>query len=116
MVCGLELKLFAPPSKPHARHSAPAFRTCTAVPNPYSLTPSNLSVKLTVLSNGSLRVEGEDIELVDAQGQPYGLGGRQRLSICSCGLSKQKPFCDGSHKGHFEHAAVAFDLPAPKVS
>ena len=73
-----------------------------------------MSIKLTVLSNGSLRVEGEDIELVDAQGQPYGLGGRQRLSICRCGLSKQKPFCDGSHKGHFEHDAVAFDLPAPK--
>ena len=70
-------------------------------------------MKLTVLSNGSLRVEGEDIELVDAQGQPYGLGGRQRISICRCGLSKQKPFCDGSHKGHFEHDATAFDLPAP---
>ena len=73
-----------------------------------------MAIKLTVLSNGSLRVEGEDIELVDADGQPYGLGGRQRISICRCGLSKQKPFCDGSHKGHFEHVAVAFDLPAPK--
>jgi CDGSH-type Zn-finger protein len=75
-----------------------------------------MATKLTVLSNGSLRVEGEDIELVDAQGQPYGLGGRQRISICRCGLSKQKPFCDGSHKGHFEHDATAFDLPAPKPS
>ena len=78
------------------------------------LNTSKMATKLTVLSNGSLRVEGEDIELVDADGQPYGLGGRQRISICRCGLSKQKPFCDGSHKGHFEHAAVAFDLPAPK--
>ena len=73
-----------------------------------------MSIKLTVLSNGALRVEGEDIELVDAAGQPYGLGGRQRISICRCGLSKQKPFCDGSHKGHYEHDSVAFDLPAPK--
>ena len=40
-----------------------------------------MATKLTVLSNGSLRVEGEDIELVDADGQPYGLGGRQRISI-----------------------------------
>jgi CDGSH-type Zn-finger protein len=77
-------------------------------------SPFFMATKLTVLSNGSLRVEGEDIELVDAQGQPYGLGGRQRISICRCGLSKQKPFCDGSHKGHFEHDATAFDLPAPK--
>ncbi len=72
-----------------------------------------MSVKLTVLSNGSLRVEGTDFELVDAQGQPYGLAGRERISICRCGLSGNKPFCDGSHKGHFEHNAVAFDLPAP---
>jgi CDGSH-type Zn-finger protein len=77
---------------------------------------STMAIKLTVLSNGSLRVEGQDIELVDAQGQPYGLGGRERITICRCGLSKQKPFCDGSHKGHFEHEAVAFDLPAPKTA
>jgi CDGSH-type Zn-finger protein len=71
-------------------------------------------VKLTVNNNGSLRVEGE-FEIVDAQGQPYGLEGRTVVSICRCGLSKNKPFCDGSHKGHFEHNAVAFDLPPRKV-
>ncbi len=32
------------------------------------------------------------------------------VSICGCGLSK-KTFCDASHKGHFEHEAIAFDLP-----
>ncbi|GAA4373764.1 CDGSH iron-sulfur domain-containing protein [Hymenobacter koreensis] len=74
-----------------------------------------MAIKLTVNNNGSLRVEGEDIEIVDAQGQPYGLGGRTLVSICRCGLSSQKPFCDGSHKGHFEHNAVAFDLPPKKV-
>ncbi|TGE29657.1 CDGSH iron-sulfur domain-containing protein [Hymenobacter metallicola] len=74
-----------------------------------------MATKLTVLSNGSLRVEG-DFEIVDAQGKPYGLAGRERVSICRCGLSANKPFCDGSHKGHFEHNAEAFDLPAPKVS
>ena len=74
----------------------------------------HMATKLTVLSNGSLRVEG-DFEIVDAHGQPYGLGGRERVSICRCGLSNNKPFCDGSHKGHFEHDAQAFDLPAPKV-
>ena len=29
-------------------------------------------------------------------------------------LSKNKPFCDGSHNGHFDHEAVAFDLPPKK--
>jgi CDGSH-type Zn-finger protein len=30
-------------------------------------------------------------------------------------MSKNKPFCDGSHKGNFDHAAVAFDLPPKKA-
>lgn len=70
--------------------------------------------KLTVNSNGSLKVEGDFI-LVDAQGKEYGLQGRTTLGICRCGLSKNKPFCDGSHNGHFDHAAEAFDLPPKRV-
>ncbi len=66
------------------------------------------------MSNGSLRVEGDDFEIVDKEGNAYGLGGRTLVSICRCGLSKNKPFCDGSHKGHFEHNAEAFDLPPKK--
>lgn len=67
-------------------------------------------VKLTVNSNGSMKVQG-DFEIVDKDGKNYDLGGREVVSICRCGLSKNKPFCDGSHKGHFEHDAIAFDLP-----
>jgi CDGSH-type Zn-finger protein len=72
------------------------------------------STKITVNSNGSIRVEG-DFEIVDKNGTVYGLGGRELVSICRCGQSKNKPFCDGSHKGHFEHDAIAFDLPPKKV-
>ncbi|PTX18140.1 iron-binding CDGSH zinc finger protein [Pontibacter mucosus] len=71
--------------------------------------------RITVNNNGSLRIEGEDFEIVDKDGNVYGLGGRTLVSICRCGLSKNKPFCDGSHKGHFEHNAEAFDLPPKKV-
>jgi len=71
------------------------------------------TTKITVNNNGSLKIEGE-IELVDKNGMPYHLGGREVISLCRCGLSKNKPFCDGSHKGHFEHDAVAFDLPPKK--
>ncbi|GAB2959502.1 CDGSH iron-sulfur domain-containing protein [Hymenobacter coalescens] len=74
-----------------------------------------MPTKITVNNNGSLRIEGEDFQIVDAQGNEYGLQGRTLVSICRCGLSSNKPFCDGSHKGHFEHNAVAFDLPPKKV-
>ena len=71
------------------------------------------TTKITVNNNGSLKIEG-DIELVDKNGTPYNLGGRTVIGVCRCGLSKNKPFCDGSHNGHFEHEAIAFDLPAKK--
>jgi CDGSH-type Zn-finger protein len=69
--------------------------------------------KIIVNSNGSLKIEG-DFEIVDKEGNGYDLGGRTALGLCRCGLSKNKPFCDGSHNGNFEHAAVAFALPPKK--
>ena len=65
-------------------------------------------------NNGSVKIDG-DFEIVDMQGNNYGLQGRTIVSICRCGLSANKPFCDGAHKGHFEHDAIAFDLPPKKV-
>ncbi len=70
--------------------------------------------KLTINSNGSVKIEG-DFEIVDMQATPYGLQGRTIVSLCRCGRSANKPFCDGAHKGHFEHDAKAFDLPPKKV-
>jgi len=72
------------------------------------------TTKLTVNSNGSLKIEG-DFEIVDATGSRYGLQGREVVSLCRCGRSSNKPFCDGSHKGGFDHLAIAFDLPPKKV-
>ncbi len=69
--------------------------------------------KLTVLSNGSLKVQG-DFVIVDKDGNEYDLGGRDLVSLCRCGLSQNKPFCDGSHRKHFEHNAEAFALPPKK--
>ena len=70
--------------------------------------------KITVNHNGSLIVAG-DFEVVDKNGNTYNLGGRDQVTLCRCGLSKNKPFCDGSHRNHFEHEAIAFDLPPKKV-
>ncbi len=71
------------------------------------------TTKITVLNNGSLKVEG-NFEILDKEGNHYDLGGREAVSICRCGLSANKPFCDGAHKGHFEHEAIAFALPPKK--
>ncbi|MCS6974137.1 MAG: CDGSH iron-sulfur domain-containing protein [Cyclobacteriaceae bacterium] len=70
--------------------------------------------KITVNNNGSLRVEG-DFEIVDMEGKPFDLKGRTTVSLCRCGHSKNKPFCDGSHKGNFEHEVRAFGLPDKKA-
>ena len=63
--------------------------------------------KITINNNGSMRIEG-DFEIIDKTGTNYDLGGREIISICRCGLSQNKPFCDGAHNGRFEHEAIAF--------
>ncbi len=75
---------------------------------------SMATTKLTINSNGSVKIEG-DFAIVDRTGNQYDLAGRDIVSICRCGLSNNKPFCDGSHKGHFEHDAIAFALPPKKT-
>lgn len=74
-------------------------------------------MRITVRNNGSLKVEGAGIELVDQEGRPFGLAGRTVISLCRCGRSQSKPFCDGSHNQGFESICEARDLapPAPKT-
>lgn len=56
-------------------------------------------VKITVRNNGPLRIEAPEgtVELVDADGNPYDLTGKPAFSLCRCGGSTTKPFCDGTH-------------------
>lgn len=54
-------------------------------------------VKISVRPNGPLRVEGT-IELSDADGKQWDLTGKPAVSLCRCGASENKPFCDGSHR------------------
>jgi len=68
---------------------------------------------LIVKSNGSIKAEG-DFELFDDKGNKFDVGGRTRISLCRCGLSKIKPFCDHSHRdGNFQAESTAFALPPP---
>ena len=76
-----------------------------------------MPTKVTVNNNGSLRLEG-DFTICDPSGKEFGLGGRTVISLCRCGHSQNKPFCDGSHRSSgFESGIEARDLPppAPKV-
>ncbi len=72
--------------------------------------------KITINNNGSIKLDGE-FEILDPAGNAYGLQGRTIVSLCRCGHSANKPFCDGAHKAHgFAHEPVAFDLPPKKVA
>lgn len=51
---------------------------------------------IKVRQNGSLLVEGDDVTLVDWNGNAYELP-RRPFSLCRCGASTRKPFCDGTH-------------------
>jgi len=56
-------------------------------------------IKITVRKNGPYRVEAPEgsIELVDGDGKAYNLTGKTAFSLCRCGGSVSKPFCDGTH-------------------
>jgi CDGSH-type Zn-finger protein len=72
------------------------------------------STKVTVNHNGSIRIEG-DFEIVDPSGTAFGLAGRTTISLCRCGHSANKPFCDGAHKASgFADTVVARELAPPK--
>jgi len=81
------------------------------------------TIKITVRPNGPYRVEAplDSIEMVDANGNPYDLSakikeGKLAFSLCRCGASVTKPFCDGTHsKIGFQaaEAAVAGEKPKP---
>lgn len=52
-------------------------------------------VTMRVKPNGSIRVTGT-VEFVDGEGNV--IETKSDFSLCRCGASKEKPFCDGSHR------------------
>lgn len=49
----------------------------------------------TVFANGPLQINGK-FELYDSNGEIITRQGP--IFLCRCGMSSDKPFCDGSHK------------------
>ena len=69
---------------------------------------------ITVRNNGPLRLEGA-ITILDEEGRAWGLAGRSVVTLCRCGESSNKPFCDGSHhRSGFASTCEAAELPPPK--
>ncbi len=77
-------------------------------------------VKITVRRNGPYRVEAaagivELVDLVDANGNSYDLSGKVMFSLCRCGGSVTKPFCDGTHSRiGFQAAEAAVKIEEKK--
>jgi len=63
---------------------------------------------IAIKPNGSLRVTGAT--LIGADGEV--ITDKETFSLCRCGASKDKPFCDGTHR------EIGFDDPGthPNVS
>ncbi|MCH7565886.1 MAG: CDGSH iron-sulfur domain-containing protein [Gemmatimonadetes bacterium] len=54
-------------------------------------------LQITIRENGSLRID-EAIPLVDHEGNVITTPEGKPYSLCRCGGSSNKPFCDGSHR------------------
>jgi CDGSH-type Zn-finger protein len=53
-------------------------------------------VVIRVRESGPYWVEGP-AKVIDADGNEYDLSAKKRVSLCRCGASTNKPFCDGTH-------------------
>jgi 3-phenylpropionate/trans-cinnamate dioxygenase ferredoxin subunit len=72
---------------------------------------------IKVRRNGPYRIEGDDVTVVDWNGNAYPIA-RLPIALCRCGGSTTKPFCDGTHSriGFAASEAAApdsADKPAP---
>jgi CDGSH-type Zn-finger protein len=60
--------------------------------------------------NGPLLITGP-VQILDHQGNAFTIpAGKPSVALCRCGQSKNKPFCDGSHR---TCQFVAAELAAP---
>ena len=67
--------------------------------SPSEIEPSNTSTEnvtvLTVMKDGPLKVKG-NFKIISVDGNTLDINGI--ATICRCGASLRKPFCDGKHR------------------
>ncbi|MFT5323424.1 MAG: CDGSH-type Zn-finger protein [Planctomycetaceae bacterium] len=54
-------------------------------------------VTIRCRKDGPLIVTG-DVTLTDHEGNVYDTSGRENIALCRCGETKNRPFCDGTHR------------------
>jgi len=64
--------------------------------------------------NGPLVIKGV-VKVVDHNGNDFPIPeGKDTIALCRCGQSKNKPFCDGSHRQCGFLAGELAPVPAPQ--
>jgi 3-phenylpropionate/trans-cinnamate dioxygenase ferredoxin subunit len=69
-----------------------------------------MGLNIKALNNGPYYVSGDlsELNLTDADGGAHDLSGKKQITLCRCGASVNKPFCDGTHsKIGFQAAEAA---------
>ncbi len=56
-----------------------------------------MAAEITTRDNGPLLVSGE-FSVKDADGNVFDTAGKETVALCRCGVSKNRPFCDGAHR------------------
>ena len=69
-----------------------------------------MSITIKVNTNGPLTIMAADaplVRLTDSNGDEIALPEGKNISLCRCGASSRKPFCDGTHKSNgFDGACI----------
>jgi len=69
---------------------------------------------IQVTPNGPLRITGV-FGISDGTGAMFDLAGRTTISLCRCGQSQNKPFCNSGHNmAAFKSDEKTHVLPPPK--
>ncbi len=72
-------------------------------------------VTITVRDNGNLRVTGP-ITLLDGEGNAFELDAGKAVTLCRCGGSATKPFCNSSHRTNGFTSAVRVSSGADEAT
>ncbi len=76
-------------------------------------TEETIDPEIIALPDASLQIRG-GVQVFAADGEPYEI--RARQTLCRCGHSNNKPFCDGTHWAvGFHDPAEARDFSVPTV-